>query len=98
MWKGDQVAACVAAASIVAKVTRDRIMTALDEQYPGVRVRRHKGYSTRATWRALDAYGPCPVHRMSFVNVSAGWTGAAAQAAAARPRGRWTSADGVVLT
>jgi len=70
MWKGDQVAACVAAASIVAKVTRDEIMTGLDGEYPGYGFARHKGYSTPSHMAALDARGPCPVHRRSFVNVS----------------------------
>jgi len=70
MWKGDQVAACVAAASIVAKVTRDKIMTALHAQYPEYGFARHKGYSTPSHMAALDACGPSPVHRRSFVNVS----------------------------
>ena len=70
MWKGDQVAACVAAASIVAKVTRDKIMTALHAEYPEYGFARHKGYSTPSHMAALDACGPSPVHRRSFVNVS----------------------------
>lgn len=70
MWKGDQVAACVAAASIVAKVTRDRIMRALHSQYPQYGFARHKGYSTPAHMAALAANGPCAEHRRSFVNVS----------------------------
>jgi len=70
MWKGDQVAACVAAASIVAKVTRDKIMTELDAKYPGFGFARHKGYSTPGHMAALDARGPSPVHRRSFINVS----------------------------
>jgi len=69
MWKGDQVAACVAAASIVAKVTRDAIMNGLHAQYPRYGFARHKGYSTPGHMAALDAYGPCPAHRRSFVNV-----------------------------
>ncbi len=69
MWKGDEVAACVAAASIVAKVTRDRIMTGLDRQYPGYGFAQHKGYSTRRHMRALAEQGPCPEHRASFANV-----------------------------
>ena len=60
MWKGDQVAACVAAASIVAKVTRDRIMSGLHAQYPEYGFARHKGYSTPSHMSALDAHGPCP--------------------------------------
>jgi ribonuclease HII len=69
MWKGDQVAACVAAASVVAKVTRDAIMCELDARYPGYGFARHKGYSTRSHMNALTAHGPCPEHRRSFVNV-----------------------------
>jgi ribonuclease HII len=70
MWKGDEVAACVAAASIVAKVTRDRLMTGLSEQYPAYGFARHKGYSTRSHMRALGQHGPCPEHRASFANVN----------------------------
>ena len=69
MWKGDQVAACVAAASIVAKVTRDKIMRTLHVAYPEYGFARHKGYSTPSHMAALDSCGPCPVHRRSFVNV-----------------------------
>lgn len=69
MWKGDQVAACVAAASVVAKVTRDALMRELHETFPDYGFSRHKGYSTPAHMRALARYGPCPEHRMSFVNV-----------------------------
>lgn len=70
MWKGDQVAACVAAASIIAKVTRDRIMSGLHGKYPQYGFARHKGYSTPSHMAALDECGPSPVHRRSFVNVS----------------------------
>ncbi len=70
MWKGDQVAACVAAASIVAKVTRDRIMRTLHGTYPEYGFARHKGYSTPSHMAALAARGPCQEHRRSFVNVS----------------------------
>ena len=70
MWKGDEVAACVAAASVVAKVTRDRIMRDLHLRFPEYGFARHKGYSTPAHMRALGAHGPCPEHRRSFVNVS----------------------------
>lgn len=68
--KGDQVAACVAAASIVAKVTRDRIMKELDRQYPAYGFGVHKGYVTKAHTAALREHGPCPEHRFSFVNVA----------------------------
>jgi ribonuclease HII len=69
MWKGDQVAACVAAASVVAKVTRDGMMRELHESFPEYGFARHKGYSTPAHMRALARHGPCPEHRQSFVNV-----------------------------
>jgi ribonuclease HII len=71
VWKGDRVAACVAAASVVAKVTRDRLMTELDERYPAYDFARHKGYSTPEHGAALSAHGPCPEHRFSYVNVRA---------------------------
>jgi ribonuclease HII len=69
MWKGDEVAACVAAASIVAKVTRDQIMRGLHKEYPQYGFSRHKGYSTPSHMAALANHGPCPEHRMSFANV-----------------------------
>jgi ribonuclease HII len=69
MWKGDEVAACVAAASIVAKVTRDQIMRGLHKEYPQYGFSRHKGYSTPSHMTALADHGPCPQHRMSFANV-----------------------------
>jgi ribonuclease HII len=69
MIKGDQVAACMAAASIVAKVTRDRIMVDLHERYPEYGFDEHKGYVTREHSAALAEHGPCPEHRFSYVNV-----------------------------
>jgi ribonuclease HII len=69
MWKGDQVAACVAAASVVAKVTRDALMCELSAKYPEYGFARHKGYSTLSHMKALNEYGPSSEHRMSFVNV-----------------------------
>jgi ribonuclease HII len=66
MWKGDRVAASVAAASIVAKVTRDRMMCELDERYPVYGFCRHKGYATDEHLRALAEHGPSAVHRRSF--------------------------------
>jgi ribonuclease HII len=66
MWKGDRVAASVAAASVVAKVTRDRMMCELDERYPEYGFVRHKGYVTAEHLRALAEHGPSPVHRRSF--------------------------------
>lgn len=69
VWKGDRVAACIAAASVVAKVTRDRIMEDLDAEWPQYDFRTHKGYITGTHSAALAAHGPSPVHRMRFVNV-----------------------------
>jgi ribonuclease HII len=69
VWKGDRVAACIAAASVIAKVTRDRIMTDLDADYPEYDFATHKGYITASHTAALEAHGPCPVHRRRFVNV-----------------------------
>jgi ribonuclease HII len=69
VWKGDRVAACIAAASVLAKVTRDRIMTELDAEYPAYDFKTHKGYVTDVHSAALADHGPCPVHRMRFVNV-----------------------------
>jgi ribonuclease HII len=68
--KGDQLSFSVAAAAIVAKVTRDRIMKELHEQFPMYGFRQHKGYGTRSHKEALTAYGPCKAHRMSFRGVS----------------------------
>jgi ribonuclease HII len=70
VWKGDRVTASVAAASILAKVSRDRMMRDLHERYPQYGFDRHKGYSTDEHVRALDEHGPCPEHRRSFVNVA----------------------------
>jgi len=67
--KGDQAAACVAAASVLAKVTRDRIMVELDRDFPQYGFAEHKGYCTPAHDRTLNAHGPCTEHRFSFVNV-----------------------------
>ncbi|MCC8356520.1 MAG: ribonuclease HII [Oscillospiraceae bacterium] len=64
---GDGKCACIAAASVLAKVTRDRLMTELAVQYPQYGFEKHKGYGTRAHYAALDEYGPCPAHRMSFL-------------------------------
>lgn len=69
VWKGDRVAACVAAASVVAKVTRDRIMAGWHEQLPGYAFDVHKGYCTPLHQERLDEHGPSPIHRMCFDNV-----------------------------
>jgi ribonuclease HII len=68
VWKGDRVAACIAAASVLAKVTRDRIMVELDAQWPAYDFKTHKGYITDVHAAALERHGPCPVHRRRFVN------------------------------
>ncbi len=66
---GDGRCASVAAASIVAKVTRDRIMRELDRQYPDYGFARHKGYATPEHLAVLDRLGPCPIHRRTFAGV-----------------------------
>jgi len=71
VWKGDQVAACVAAASVIAKVTRDRIMCELSEAWPQYGFAEHKGYATPEHSAALHAHGACPHHRFSYANVAA---------------------------
>lgn len=71
VWKGDQVAACVAAASVVAKVTRDRIMGELDREFPQYGFAEHKGYVTPEHSTALNLHGPCGQHRFSYINVVA---------------------------
>lgn len=70
VWKGDRVSATVAAASVVAKVTRDRIMADLHERFPAYDFAGHKGYVTSVHNAALDEHGPCPEHRFSYVNVA----------------------------
>jgi ribonuclease HII len=66
---GDRRCASVAAASIVAKVTRDRMMLEADREFPVYGFARHKGYATPEHLAALDRYGPCPIHRRSFAGV-----------------------------
>lgn len=65
--KGDAKVYSIAAASIVAKVTRDRIICDYDAQYPEYGFAKHKGYGTKAHREAILKYGPCPIHRMSFL-------------------------------
>jgi ribonuclease HII len=69
VWKGDRVTACIAAASVIAKVTRDQMMGELHEQFPAYDFATHKGYITRDHQAALSEHGPCPQHRRRFVNV-----------------------------
>lgn len=70
VWKGDRVSASVAAASVVAKVTRDRMLVEMDARWPGYGFATHKGYTTEEHQRALERLGACPQHRRSYVNVS----------------------------
>ncbi len=67
--KGDAKSFSIAAASVIAKVTRDRMMLKVHEQYPQYNFARHKGYGTPEHLAALDQYGPSPVHRQSFAPV-----------------------------
>ena len=69
VWKGDRVAACISAASVLAKVTRDRIMVGLDAEWPAYDFKTHKGYITDVHAAALTEHGPSPVHRWRFINV-----------------------------
>ncbi|MDD4715854.1 MAG: ribonuclease HII [Oscillospiraceae bacterium] len=64
---GDGKSASIAAASILAKVSRDRYMERMDQVYPGYEFGRHKGYPTRRHYELLREYGPCPLHRRSFL-------------------------------
>lgn len=65
--KGDSLSASIAAASILAKVTRDDIMLKMAEDYPGYGFEVHKGYGTKAHYAAITALGACPIHRMTFL-------------------------------
>ena len=71
VWKGDQVVTAISAASIIAKVTRDRMMIELDKKYPQYGFAKHKGYITAAHTQALTEHGPCIEHRKSFSNIAA---------------------------
>lgn len=65
--RGDSHSASVAAASILAKVSRDRYMEEMAALYPAYHFERHKGYPTKLHYEMLDRYGPCPIHRRSFL-------------------------------
>ena len=65
--KGDSLSANIAAASILAKVTRDRYMEEMAERYPQYGFEIHKGYGTKAHYAALTEHGPCPIHRRTFL-------------------------------
>ena len=71
VWKGDQVALSISAASILAKVYRDRIMREMDVKYPGYGFAKHKGYATAAHTAALQELGITEIHRQSFANIAA---------------------------
>jgi ribonuclease HII len=71
VWKGDQVVVSISAASVIAKVTRDRIMREMDSDFPLYGFAGHKGYITAAHTKALNEHGPCAEHRTSFANVAA---------------------------
>ena len=71
VWKGDQVATTISAASILAKVYRDRIMIQLDKKYPKYGLANHKGYITAAHTAAIKEFGILPIHRKSFANIAA---------------------------
>ena len=71
VWKGDQVAISISAASILAKVYRDREMVKLDREYPGYGLAKHKGYITAAHTKALGELGVSDIHRKSFANIAA---------------------------
>jgi len=71
VWKGDQVALTISAASILAKVARDRIMRELDVKYPGYGLADHKGYVTASHRAALERLGVSPIHRRSYANIAA---------------------------
>jgi ribonuclease HII len=71
VWKGDQVVVSISAASVIAKVTRDRIMRQMDTEFPLYGFAAHKGYITAAHTQALNDHGPCAQHRKSFSNVAA---------------------------
>ena len=71
VWKGDQVVTCISAASIIAKVTRDRVMRELDLEFPNYGFAKHKRYITKAHTEALQEHGPCIEHRRSFAKIEA---------------------------
>jgi ribonuclease HII len=71
VWKGDQVAITISAASILAKVYRDRIMIELDKKYPMYGLANHKGYITASHTAAIKEFGVLPIHRKSFANIAA---------------------------
>jgi ribonuclease HII len=75
--KGDALSLSIGAASILAKVSRDRLMVQADVDYPGYGFARHKGYGVPQHMAALERLGPCPLHRLSFKPVAAAAAAAA---------------------
>jgi ribonuclease HII len=73
--RGDALSVSIAAASIIAKVTRDRLMVEYDKRYPAYGFSQHKGYGTPAHYEALLRHGPCPIHRLSFLRSIRGQLG-----------------------
>lgn len=71
--KGDSKSFSIAAASIVAKVTRDRLMASYDKEFPQYGFLRHKGYGTKSHMEAIERYGPCPIHRRTFAPIKTKW-------------------------
>lgn len=71
MWKGDRVSGSIAAASVIAKVTRDRAMVQLHEEFPAYDFATHKGYVTAVHEAAIRKHGPCAEHRLTYANVRA---------------------------
>ena len=71
--KGDAKSVSIAAASILAKVSRDRYMYDLDRRYPEYCFSKHKGYGTKLHYEMLEKYGPCPEHRLTFLKKGSGW-------------------------
>lgn len=72
MVKGDQRSHSISAASVIAKVTRDRLMAQYHEQYPQYGFKKHKGYGTREHLEAIRSHGMCPIHRRSFRSIGLG--------------------------
>ena len=70
--KGDAKSPSIAAASILAKVSRDRVMLEYAKQYPGYHFEKHKGYGTKVHVEALHEFGPCPIHRKTFLKKTLG--------------------------
>lgn len=70
---GDALSVTIGAASIIAKVTRDRLMTEYDSIYPEYGFAKHKGYGTKAHYEAIREFGPSPIHRKTFLKEGSGW-------------------------